>query len=226
MSSFDFQLIFDFLRQLAANNNRPWFEQHRPFYEQARDEFARFSQVFTDLVCSIDPSIGLVDPKACIYRIYRDVRFSPDKSPYKQHMCIFVAPGGKNSRLPGYYFHVQPGHMNLFGAGQYCLSADDLRRLRSEISAFPEELHGIISNPAFSSRLNLNDNERLKKLPRGFDIDPQYAELLKFKTLCSQTSFSDDDVVNPDFLNTLETCVRAAFPLNAFFRRALDSEPC
>lgn len=218
-------IIFDFLNQLAANNNKPWFDAHRAFYEQARGAFLSFAQFFNQQVGTLDPALGEQDIKKCIYRINRDVRFSPDKSPYKRHLCVFIAPNGKNSLLPGYYFHVQPNGATVFGVGVYCLDPEGLKRLRTEVTNFPEDIHSIVTDPAFLSHVSLSEHDKLKTLPRGFTCDPQYQYLLKYKAFSSEAHFTDEQVLSPDFANRLVACIRASVPLCAFLRRALLTEP-
>ena len=216
-------IVYQLLRDLAANNNKPWFDAHKEYYQQARKSFLDFCESFLETVAEIDPTIGPLETKNTVYRINRDVRFSPDKSPYKRHFCIFAAPGGKNSRLPGYYLHIQPGY-NLFGSGNYGLDAEELRRLRTEICNFPEELAAIVESESFCSRLTLAQDEKLKTLPRGYDIEPRYAEYLKHKTLSALRTYTDEEVMSEDFLDVLRADMELARPLNQFFRRALETE--
>lgn len=217
-------IVFEFLRDIAANNNKEWFDANRGYYEKARAAFVSFAEGFNKLVGVVDPLVGEQDIKKCVYRINRDVRFSPDKSPYKRHFGVFVAPGGRSSRLPGYYLHVEPG-ASLFISGAYCLTSDELKRLRTEVANFPEELDAILREPSFVSRLKLLEDDKLKTQPRGFSVDPQYAELLKYKTFCAAAAYADDEVMAQGFAKRVEEDMRASVPLNTFFRRALESEP-
>lgn len=216
-------LVYQFLKDLAANNNKPWFDAHREYYQQARNAFLSFCESFLETVGEIDPTIGPLDTKGTVYRINRDVRFSPDKSPYKRHFCIFAAPGGKNSRLPGYYLHIQPDY-NIFGSGNYGLDAEELKRLRTEICNFPEELAAIVESDAFRARLSLSDDEKLKTVPRGYEIEPRYADYLKHKSLSAFRTYTDEEVMQDNFLDILKADMELARPLNAFFRRALETE--
>ncbi len=218
-------LILTFLSDIKENNNKPWFDANRAIYDAAKAEFLSFTEFFIEAVRSVDGGIEEQEPAKCIYRINRDVRFSPDKSPYKRHFGAFVAPGGRKSVLPGYYLHVQPGDESFFCTGNYGLSAELLRRLRTEVANFPEELDAIVSSPAFRGRLRLADDEKMKVLPRGYSCDERYADYLKYKSLNAIVRYSDSELLAPGFGARLREDVALGQPLNAFFRRALETEP-
>ncbi len=218
------KIVVDFISQLTANNNKTWFDANRSFYTEARSAFLQFGEAFISRVAEFDPTVGELDVKNCVFRINRDVRFSPDKSPYKRHFGLFVARGGKNSRLPGYYFHLQPSDNSVFCSGNYGLNSEELRQLRTEICNFPEELHAIVSDLP-KAGLRLSDNEgKLKKLPRGFEIDERYSEYLKYKTLNAIVGYSDKEVLSENFFDTLCRHAEAAHALNDFYLRALETE--
>ena len=216
--------ILAFLADIKANNSKTWFDANRGRYDAAKVVFVDFVQQMIASVVAIDSAVEPQEAAKCVYRINRDVRFSPDKSPYKRHFAAFVAPGGRKSPLPGYYLHIQPGE-SFFCSGNCCLAPQLLKRLRTEISNFPEELHEIVTNPDFQKRLLLSDDEKLKSLPRGFSIEPQYAEYLKHKNLNAMVRYSDAELTAPDFADRLAEDMRLAQPLNAFFLRALQTEP-
>lgn len=215
--------VLAFLAELRENNRREWFEANRPRYEMLRSGFLAFGQQMIARAAKLDPALSGLLAKACVYRLNRDIRFSPDKSPYKRHFGLFVAPGGLKSRLPGHYLHIEPGGC-FYCSGNYGLTPEELRRLRVEVSSFPEELHAIVSESEFARRMRLWDDNKLKVLPRGFDIAPQYADYLKLKVLCARCDYSDAQVAAPGFLDRLEDDMRLAQPLNDFFRRALLTE--
>ena len=215
--------VLRFLRDIAANNNKSWFEAHRDEYEAAREAFHTFGQAFIDIVYKEDPKIGEQQAKDCTYRINRDVRFSADKSPYKRHFGLFAATGGRKSRLPGYYLHIEPGN-SLFCSGNYGLTSEELRRLRTEIANFPEELDEIVCGEEFASNMELSDEDKLKTKPKGYEIAEGYEEYLKYKTLNAVMRFTDAEVESGDFIKKLKKAVRLSHPLNDFYRRALETE--
>ncbi len=217
--------ILAFLADIADNNNKAWFDANRTRYQAVRNAFLELVEVMVAHTQSVDSNIGVQDVAKCLYRINRDTRFSPDKSPYKRHFGAFVAPGGRTSPLPGYYLHIQPNNESFFCSGNYSLDAYLLKRLRTEVSNFPEELDAILHDPAFRNRLTLAEDEKLKSAPRGFSIDPRYADYLKYKTLNAMVRYTDDEVTAPGFVNRLCDDISLAQPLNAFFYRALTTEP-
>ncbi|MDD3107797.1 MAG: DUF2461 domain-containing protein, partial [Alistipes sp.] len=101
--------LFDFLSQLRDHNTRDWFEAHRPLYAEVQRDFMSFVQELIDGISCFDPGVKGLTPKDATYRIYRDVRFSTDKSPYKTHLGTYICPGGKHSEYAGYYIHLEPG---------------------------------------------------------------------------------------------------------------------
>lgn len=216
--------IFEFLRGIKLNNNKPWFDAHRTEYDAARASFLVFVGSFIEMVQSVDPSVGTHEPKQCVYRFYRDIRFTADKSPYKRHFGAFVCPGGRKSHMPGYYIHIEPGNC-FFCTGNYGLPPNLLKRLRTEVSNFPEELDAIVNEPSFKNRMTLWDEEKLKTAPRGFEIDPRYAEYIKLKSLNARVDYTEAEVTSTDFAKTLRRDIEISAPLNAYFRRALETEP-
>ncbi|MBR6251989.1 MAG: DUF2461 domain-containing protein [Bacteroidales bacterium] len=213
--------ILEFLRDLMVNNNREWFKANKERYDAAHAAFIELASHFIDVVSTIDPTIGHPDVKNCVYRIYRDVRFSADKSPYKRHMALFVTPTGRNGNLPGYYFHVEPGQ-SFFGGGHYCFSSDELKRVRSEICNFPDDI-----SAAVSSITNYHHGElwgeKLKRLPAGFEARKDVEPILLHKTLCSSFTFSDDEIFGGDIDEIFTNAVSASKPLVQFINRAITA---
>ena len=216
--------VLTFLEDIRDNNNRAWFEANRARYEAARSAFLSFVEFMIVAVQAVDPGVGEQEAAKCIYRMNRDIRFSPDKSPYKRHFGAFVAPGGRKSVLPGYYLHIQPGNESFFCTGNYGLSAELLKRLRTEVANFPEEWDAIVTAPAFKERMTLSDDEKLKTLPRGYVIEPRYQDYLKYKSLNAVARYSDNEVTSPGFGRRLKADIALGQPLNAFSRRALETE--
>ena len=114
------KLIHGFLADIAANNNRPWFQAHKAEYERAKQEFEDGVRTLIDELATFDPEISHLTVKDCCYRFYRDVRFSSDKSPYKRHFGAYICAHGRKSLRGGYYLHIQPGHC-LVAVGSYWL---------------------------------------------------------------------------------------------------------
>lgn len=214
--------IYDFLRDLEKNNNREWFNVNKDRYNEVKSMFERFTAEFITLVAEVDSSIGYMEAKDCIYRIYRDTRFSHDKTPYKNHLCCFVARGGRKSRMPGYYINIEPGG-SCFGGGVYCLESHELKKIRQEICTFPENIVAAVENDAFKGRLSLYSEGKLKTFPKGFDTDFYGAEYLKYKHLSSYVNYTDEECMSDSFAEIVRNDLQLAYPLNRFLTEALDA---
>lgn len=214
--------IFDFLRDLSQNNNREWFNTHKARYEKVKSSFERLTEQFIALVAEVDPSVGTLQAKDCIYRIYRDTRFSHDKTPYKTHLCCFVSRGGRKSHLPGYYLQLEPGR-SCFGGGVYCLDADEIKMIRREICNFPENLLAAVENDDFRQRMMMHDGDKLKTFPKGFDTDFEGAEYLKYRYWSSYVEYTDEQCQADDFGDVVRQDLRLAYPLNRFLLEAMEA---
>lgn len=179
--------IIDFLKQVEANNNREWFGAHKNEYIECKAKFDNFAAKLIEGIRDFDPSIGPLAVKDCTYRIYRDIRFSADKSPYKTHMGVFIAPGGKKSGFSGYYFQIgssesgYPGGCML-ATGDYCTPSDILKMLREDISfdegkEFQEALDAA---PDFT----LDWENALKRVPAGYPADEPYSQWMRLRNFC------------------------------------------
>ena len=195
--------VLDYLYKLQKNNNREWFQENKKEFQKIQAEFNDFVAGLIDGIAGFDDSVRGLAPKDCVYRIYRDVRFSPNKLPYKNHMSAYIAPGGKNAGNAGYYFHVEPegGMMiggNFISAGIYMPEPNILRSIREDITLNGEQFVKMVKN---GKDLNLNKEDSLKRVPLGFPIDSPYAEYLKLKNFSLDRSLSNEFVTSPDVLD-------------------------
>lgn len=164
--------ILQFLRDLQANNNREWFAANKNRYKKAQGIWNEFCLELIREVGTYDPDIAKLTLAQCTYRIYRDTRFSNDKSPYKTHFGVFLAPGGKKSMHAGYYFHVGTGetgdypHAHMFAAGNYCYDPRTVKILREDISFGWEEFRDEVLGVA-DSRFEISEMDALKKCRKG-----------------------------------------------------------
>jgi len=217
----------DFLVELKANNNREWFEANRTRYEQAAADFfdtvARFIQSLT----SFDPEIAEVmpDPKSCIMRIYRDVRFSKDKTPYKTGLFAYVSKGGRKGALAGYYLHLEPGN-SFGGGGLYLPEAPVLARTREAIETSFDEWNAIVTAPELLAAFpdGVLPSGVLKRAPKGYDETSPAIEWLRYKGYVTQRFFSDGEVVDEPFIEQLGDCCHAVMPMVAFLNSAIESD--
>lgn len=161
--------ILSFLEEIKQNNNREWFAQNKERYIQAKEDFEKLCISLTDKISHFDNDILPVDAKECIFRIYRDTRFSHDKTPYKQHFAAFIAAnGGRKSIRGGYYFHIEPGKC-FVSIGVWCPPPDLLKALRQSVYDNIDELKEIIDNEAFKNYFpSFFDEDKLKTTPKGF----------------------------------------------------------
>ena len=217
----------EFLSDLNKNNNRDWFEQNRSRYARAKSEFEVFVNELIIGVKKIDPNIGLPSVKDCIFRIYRDTRFSHDKTPYKSHFSAYIADGGRKSAQAGYYFHLEPegaGFLDgtICAGGLHCPEAESLRLLREDIVYNYKEFKSIIEGKDFTERFRWFDAPALKKVPRGFSSDFEGAEWLKMKELSFFSSLSVSDLSSKGLLDKILEIFSSMYPLNTFINRAIE----
>lgn len=209
--------VLNFLEDLVQNNNRDWFEANKARYQSVQAEFNDFAQQLIDGLQQIDPALRGVTLKDSTYRIYRDIRFSPNKIPYKNHIGVYVAPGGKKSSYAGYYFHVEPGD-SLLAAGLYCPEPKVLHSVRDEIFANGPMIASSVDKAA-SRGFELDISCALKRTPKGYPTDSQWADWLRLKefTMLKHITPYGDDLLErtlADFSSTYE--------LNSVLNRAVE----
>ncbi len=213
--------ILDFLKELKKNNNRDWFNDNKPTYNKVRNEWDNFVNAFIPEIAQIDKTIGVLESKDCIFRIYRDVRFSPDKSPYKTHFSSFFVRGGKNSGHAGYYIHLEPGSI-FIGGGIHMPPGNILKAIRTEIYNFTDEYKHIIFNKDFKSYFGDLDSEKLKSAPRDFPKDFPDIELLKFKSFTAGRQVSEKELFSETFPTELKKAFKLMSPFILFLNRAIE----
>ena len=173
---------YDFLRELRENNDREWFNAHKKRYVELKAWFDEWVGKLIEKTAGFDEEIEGLNVKDCVYRIYRDVRFSPDKSPYKTHFAAYLAsPGGRNSQRAGYYVHLEPDG-SLLGGGLYCPEPSLLKKLRQDIYGNIEEFTSILEEKEFAAEFaGIDATDKLKKVPAPFPPDFPQGDLLKYK---------------------------------------------
>ena len=215
--------ILNFLADLAVHNDRDWFHANKARYDACYKTFLDFSADLIAALTEIDPTLEGLQPKDCVWRIYRDTRFSYDKRPYKEWFGVFPAmKGGKKSQRGGYYVHFQPGNC-LFAGGIWNPSPELLKALRSEIEANYEEVEEIMAAPAWQKYFGDFDTDyMLKKVPAGFDPNFVHADWLKRKAYTFSTPLTDAQVCASDFLKTIIDIAKAAKPMNDFLNYTFE----
>lgn len=216
--------ILKFLKDLQKNNNKPWFEAHRKQYEDVKTNFASFIQTIIDKHGKKDESIAHLKAKDCMFRINRDVRFSKNKSPYKNNMGAYINRGGKKSIFGGYYFHCQPGE-SFVGGGLWMPMPPELSKVRQEIDYNFDEFKKIIGSKKFKSiynDLSRNAEYVLTRVPKGYEADNPAAEYLKLKSFVAMVSLKDSDLTSKDLTKKVLTAFETLQPLLEFINRSLE----
>lgn len=204
-----------FLEELKKNNNREWFQANKKWYEQCRADFELFITLLISEIGKFDRSIGSLKASDCLFRIYRDIRFSPDKTPYKTNFGAYIARGGRKSEFAGYYFHIEPGNCMLAG-GIYMPSKEILKAVREEIFHNPEDILAIIHNKEFRKVFPAITGEQLKTAPQGYPKDWEYIDLLKFKDYNLVRPFMVSDMKKKNFLEFVTETYRMMYPFNEY----------
>lgn len=213
-----------FLKDLKINNNRDWFLENKPRYETAKTEFEGFIDALIAEISKYDNSIGHHTGKECVFRIYRDVRFSKDKSPYKTHLGAHITSAAKKSEIhtrAGYYIHIGPGESMLAG-GAYLPQGPWIKAIREEIAYNAADLKKIINGIKFKEFFGEIEGEKLKKAPKGYEPDHPEIELLKYKSFLASHKCSDATITSKEFLNHSAEVFKVLHPFDAFLNRAND----
>ncbi|NTW54072.1 MAG: DUF2461 domain-containing protein [Chlorobaculum sp.] len=216
----------DFLAALKANNNREWFLANKNSYEAAIGDFFGTVATLLQSIARFDPAIAELrpDPKSCIMRIYRDVRFSKDKTPYKTGFFAYVSEGGRKGPLAGYYLHLEPG-ASFVGGGLYMPEAPVLAKTRLAIDTRFDEWSAVVTDPDLLATFpgGVVPSGETKRPPKGYDDSNPAIHFLKFKGYYTQRFFSDAEVLARDFTDRLAECCRAVMPMVAFLNDAIES---
>ena len=219
----DANLVLDFLSQLKLNNNREWFQENKKWYDDAKKEVENFVSGIITTISAIDPALQTPPMKDCMFRIFRDVRFGADKSPYKTNFGAFIARGGRKSSYPGYYFHFEPGESMLAG-GVYQPEPDTLKLLRNEVYFRSAELKEILEKPSFKKYFSqLGDFDKMKKAPKDFPADFPDVDLLKYRSYIVSQNIPDKIVTSENYQKQVLDMVKELQPFMAFLNRAISN---
>ena len=213
---------FDFLKNLVENNNREWFQLHKGEHDKARENVIGFAAELIKALHHVDPLVNVdLDPKRCVQRIYRDIRFRKDKTPYKKNFGISIPTSGPKNGGVEYYFQIQPGKS--FVAGGYWMpETDHLKAIRQEIDYNAAELEKIIDAPEFISLFGeFRQQEKLKTVPREYGADNEHIELLKLKSFVAFRNLKDKDLLLKSAVADVAEVCRKIYPLNVFLNNAL-----
>lgn len=219
--------ILQFLRDLNQNNNREWFHANKARYTESQTRWNAFCEELIREVGKFDPNIAPLTLRDCTYRIYRDTRFSKDKSPYKTHFGVFLAKGGKKSMHAGYYFHVGTGqgtsypHIHMLAAGNYCYDKHAIDLLREDISdGWDEFQHDVLAKA--DKRFEVDWSDALKRVPKPYDATAPYADWMRLKAHCLNAYVDDAFILADDLAQRVAALFRTTQPFIDYINRAVD----
>ena len=194
----DLELVFDFLKGLQKNNDKVWFEKNRPAYESTRDRFEFFIDRLIVSLGSVE-DLGGITARDCVMRIYRDIRFSKDKSPYKRSMSASIGPGGKKSTRLTYYLHIEPPDASMIAGGLHTPDSSQIIKFREAVDRDPKPFKEVINNKVFKQTFGDIQGEKLKTVPKGYERDHPEIELLRMKEVVAIEHLTDAQVLSPKF---------------------------
>ena len=218
------QNTFKFLKDLKNNNNREWFTANKERYEAAKKEFEEYINSLIPKIALFDKSVGHLTAKNCVFRIYRDVRFAKDKSPYKTHFGAYITSSNKKTDVhadAGYYIHLEDG-ASMIAGGAYTPPSAWLNAIRQEIDYNTDEFKKIINSKDFKTYFKEVEGEKLSRPPKGYDASHSEVELLKLKSFLATHMINNKQVISDDFVAYTAKIAKALYPFNSFLNRAKD----
>ncbi|WP_294212634.1 DUF2461 domain-containing protein [uncultured Chryseobacterium sp.] len=213
--------VFSFLKKLTRNNTREWFNDYKDLYIQSRENIIEFLEDLVMEMALFDEEQAKTDVKKALFRIYRDTRFSKDKSPYKTNFGASMGMG-KGNQKAGYYLHIEPGKSFLAG-GIYMPDAGVLKLIRKEISLYSDEFLTILNNPDFKKHFpELDQESKLVKVPQGFMKDDPMADFLKLKNFIVVYTLKDRELLDKEAVKNLAAIYEIMKPFNDFLNAAVS----
>lgn len=214
--------VIQFLHELSENNNREWFQKNKKRYDESREKVLFITDVLINEIRKFDPDIPLLEPKDCLFRIFRDVRFSNDKRPYKTNFGSFIAKGGRKSMYAGYYFHIEPD-TSFVGGGIYMPDAEHLKAIREYIAENGEEFLAITTTKGFKKVFPEMMDDKLKTAPKGFSPEHEYIDFLRYKSFAFSSQLSKTQILADTYIEQLVQSFKTLQPVNRFLNDALKN---
>lgn len=214
--------VIQFLNELSENNNREWFQKNKKWYDESREKVLFLTEVVINEIRKFDPDVPLLEPKDCLFRIFRDVRFSNDKSPYKTNFGSFIAKGGRKSSYAGYYFHIEPSG-SFVGGGIYMPAAEPLKAIRDYIAENGEEFLLLTNNKNFKKVYPEMMDDKLKTAPKGYSPDHEFINLLRYKSFAFSSQFDKSQILADNYIEKLVHSFKTLQPVNRFLNEALEN---
>lgn len=213
--------VLEFLTDLSANNNREWYNANKKRYDESREKILFLTDVLINEIRKFDSEIPALSPKDCVFRIFRDVRFSNDKRPYKTNFGAFVAKGGRKSMYAGYYFHIDP-EGSFAGGGVYMPPAEPLKAIRDYMAENGGEFLDIINDKNFKKIYPEMYDDKLKTAPKGFPKDHEYIDLLRYKSFVFSSKMDKSEISADNLIDKIIDSFEQLSPVNAFLNEALS----
>lgn len=217
------QQPLEFLMKLQVNNDRNWFKENDTLYREAKSGFENYIDQLIGEIKKMDTSVVVENAKACMFRIFRDVRFSNNKEPYKTNFGAFIARGGRKSPFAGYYVHMQPDE-SFLGGGIYMPQAPYLNAIRMAIFKDPETYKAIIQNPSFENTFGGIFGEKLKTAPKGFPKDWPDIELIRNKHYAVSHAVENEFWVESDPVNGAMEVFQKQYEFNQYLNRIVEKK--
>ena len=206
----------DFIADLRNNNQRDWFQANKARYDAARKDYIAFLDGLLPAVAAFEPIADGQQGKDLLFRIYRDVRFSLNKNPYKDHFGAYLAEGGRKSINPGYYLHISSQNQSFIAVGLWMPPPAPLKAVRQEIDYNLEEFEALVKDPAFASFFGEVEGEKLKTTPKGYTADNPALPYLRHKSWQVARPLSDALVTSDALYDEVLQAIKLAQPFKEF----------
>ncbi|MDR3141842.1 MAG: DUF2461 domain-containing protein [Tannerellaceae bacterium] len=213
--------IVDFLRDLEKNNDRIWFQENKERYETVRKAYLAIVQQLINRISLFDPDIAGLEAKDCVFRIYRDIRFSPNKLPYKNYFGAYMAPGGRKSLKSGYYFHLEPGN-SLLSGGLWMPDPKLLKIIRKDIYSQLDEFVAILEEPSFKAIYPGLEGETLKRNPEGYPPSFPHDDIIRHKDFCVMAVKPDSFFSQKNWQDETVAAYEKLLPFNRFLNYTVE----
>jgi uncharacterized protein (TIGR02453 family) len=213
----------NFIADLKENNTREWFQANKERYDNAQADVIAFASKLIEALSKENAGVDAdVDPKKTVMRIYRDIRFSKDKTPYKTNMAIGRLTKNKTVEI-GYYLQIEPGNKSFIAGGYWMPQGEHIKSIRQEIDYNAADLTSIVDAPDFKKTFGeFRDQEKLKTLPKGYDADNENIELLKLKSFIAYRDLKDKELTGTNAIKLVSQLCAKIHPLNVFLNNAIN----
>jgi len=216
-----------FLKDLKINNSKEWLDENREKYDAAKNDMLTLTEQLITAVADFDKTISnaYLDPKKCITRLNRDLRFAKDKTPYKTDYYIVINKDGKNSASAFYFLHIEPDNC-FVGGGVYNPQPEQLKKIRQEIDYAFDEWTAIIEVKLFRKTFpgGINNSGVLSRIPKGFDEENKAGEFLKMKGFYTMEKLTDKEIISEESFKKINSYFQTTKPLVDFLNKAIAND--